>query len=177
MLASIVIKYRLQDIKRQRTHIAVSLVKEKATVQEEEKKKKKKKAESWDILLVISLFVTKPVAENCICAVCLEVMCDPMSLRECGHTFCKECIDTSLTIKVSCPTCRVPVTTGTNPNFFARDTIDALQVRCPEHYHCHKKSDDNGIISTGNRKKKRIRVGGDSINQDDEQEEQEKLQS
>ena len=30
--------------------------------------------------------------------------------------------------------CRVPIT-GTHPNFFARDTIDMLQVKCPHHQH------------------------------------------
>ena len=40
------------------------------------------------------------------CAVCLELLCQPVSLH-CGHTFCRVCLVESLRrVKKTCPTCR-----------------------------------------------------------------------
>ena len=46
-----------------------------------------------------------------------------------GHTFCSNCIKTSLESSNTCPSCRIEVS-GYTPNYFARDTVDELQVVC-----------------------------------------------
>ena len=84
------------------------------------------------------VFVSTPIPDCCLCIICHEVMEAPISLQQCGHTFCQTCIDmyqsSSSSPSQRCPMCRVPIT-GTHPNFFARDTIDMLQVKCPHHQH------------------------------------------
>lgn len=71
-----------------------------------------------------------PPPDNSNCAICHDVLQDAVSMKECGHTFCDECAIACLETK-SCPTCRVAVS-GTIPNFYARESIDSMQVRCPE---------------------------------------------
>lgn len=46
------------------------------------------------------------------CAICLEAFETPV-LTNCGHIFCKECLDTALKHTHSCPNCRSSVTTQT----------------------------------------------------------------
>lgn len=53
-------------------------------------------------------------------------------MKNCGHTFCDECIKSCLTNNnPSCPTCRV-VMMSSNPNYEVRDITDVMQVRCPD---------------------------------------------
>ena len=39
------------------------------------------------------------------CSVCLEYPLKPVE-AECGHVFCRNCIDATFEIHTSCPTCR-----------------------------------------------------------------------
>jgi len=72
-----------------------------------------------------------PPPDSSTCAICHDVLQDAVSMKECGHTFCDGCAKTCLqTNTKSCPNCRVKVT-GCIPNFFARESIGAMQVKCP----------------------------------------------
>lgn len=64
-----------------------------------------------------------------ICAICQDILQDACSVKECGHTFCLNCIKTSLESSNTCPNCRIEVS-GYTPNYFARDTVGELQVLC-----------------------------------------------
>ena len=72
-----------------------------------------------------SIFSPTP-SENWLCAICADVLQDAC-ITECGHTFCSNCIKTSLESSNTCPNCRIEVSSYT-PNYFARDTVDELQV-------------------------------------------------
>lgn len=74
------------------------------------------------------IFTSDP-AVSCICVICHDVLEKASSLKECGHTFCDACIASSLEASASCPNCRASVT-GANPSYFARDTIDGMEVKC-----------------------------------------------
>ena len=76
------------------------------------------------------MFSPEPAA-SCICVICHDILKDASSLKECGHTFCEECINQSLTKNPSCPSCRAAVT-GVNPAYIVRQIVDEMQVRCPE---------------------------------------------
>eukprot|EP00956_Cyclotella_meneghiniana_P029845 scaffold73555_cov37-Cyclotella_meneghiniana.AAC.5 len=76
------------------------------------------------------IFVSSP-PDSSTCAICHDVLEDAVSMKECGHTFCDGCAKTCLqTNTKECPSCRVEVT-GCIPNFFARESIGAMQVKCP----------------------------------------------
>ena len=69
-----------------------------------------------------------PPPEWFICAICIGVFQDAVSMEGCGHTFCKECANDCLQMG-SCPNCRGNVTKW-NPNFPLRDFIETLNVHC-----------------------------------------------
>jgi len=96
-----------------------------------------------------SIFSPTP-SENWLCAICTDVLQDACSMKECGHTFCYNCIKTSLESSNACPHCRIEVS-GYTPNYFARDTVDELQVICQNKDGAP--SDDNNDGS--NKKRKR----------------------
>ena len=100
-----------------------------------------------------NLFSPEP-ASNYICVVCHDVLEDACSVKECGHTFCHDCIKTFLeTYNVaSCPNCRVNVS-GYVPNYFARDSVDELQVQCFEG--ACSDDQDNNSSDNGTKKRKR----------------------
>ena len=81
----------------------------------------------------IDIFALEP-SPSCICIICHEVLELASSLKECGHTFCNNCIETSFQDSNLCPTCRVESSCSI-PNFFARDTVDELQVMCNPEAH------------------------------------------
>lgn len=39
------------------------------------------------------------------CAICLDYLSEPMTLKECGHSYCKPCLVTHLTVSKKCPLC------------------------------------------------------------------------
>ena len=58
------------------------------------------------------------IAVDDTCAICMDSMLDPVKLKKCGHTFCKECIDQQFkNYKPACPNCGVlyGVITGNMP--------------------------------------------------------------
>ncbi len=76
-----------------------------------------------------SLSFVRPVDETFRCDICHNVMVDPTS-TVCGHTFCKACIEASLSNASTCPTCEgqarpiVPINA-------LKQLIGSLEVRCP----------------------------------------------
>ena len=46
------------------------------------------------------------INKGLICAICLNLMWDPVEIEGCHHTFCKCCIITHLKYKDNCPSCR-----------------------------------------------------------------------
>ncbi|KAL3797330.1 hypothetical protein ACHAWO_005489 [Cyclotella atomus] len=76
----------------------------------------------------IDIFLTPPPDKN-ICAICRDILEDAVSMKECGHLFCDECANVLWILSDSCPNCRVPIT-GTTPCFYAREAIEAMQVKC-----------------------------------------------
>lgn len=70
-------------------------------------------------------------SNNCICAICHDVLEDASSLKECGHTFCDACIRDLESHSSPCPNCRA-VVRGANANYILRDVIESMQVRCPD---------------------------------------------
>jgi ubiquitin-protein ligase len=66
-----------------------------------------------------------------LCPICHQMYTNPTSVRKCGHSFCKDCLERCINIKDECPTCRQP-TGGTVPNFLAQALFDEVSVRCPE---------------------------------------------
>ena len=77
------------------------------------------------------IFSSEPA--GCICAICHDVLKDAVSLKNCGHTFCDECVKSCRTSSnnPSCPNCRAEMTSS-NPNYVVRDIIDAMEVKCPD---------------------------------------------
>ena len=56
-----------------------------------------------------AIFLTPP-DPNYKCAICLDIMDDPVSLLQCGHTFCRSCLASSLSQSgKSCPECRAAI--------------------------------------------------------------------
>lgn len=39
------------------------------------------------------------------CAICLDFMSEPMTLKECSHSYCKTCLVTHLAVSKKCPLC------------------------------------------------------------------------
>jgi hypothetical protein len=93
----------------------------------------------------VEIFLTPP-ADSSTCPICRDVLEDAVSMKECGHTFCDECAEACLRSK-SCPACRV-VVTGTNPNFYARESIGSMQVKCLNG-HCIGENEDQNCTWTG----------------------------
>ena len=86
------------------------------------------------------IFSIEP-SDGFICAICHDVLKDASTFKECGHTFCGDCINTlCIGDTPQCPNCRVAVT-GSIPNYSMRDVIDAMKVKCP-HWNCDV--DDGG---------------------------------
>ncbi|XP_028393154.1 TNF receptor-associated factor 2-like isoform X3 [Dendronephthya gigantea] len=65
------------------------------------------------------------------CAICLEVLKDPVQIRDCGHQFCELCIEDILKVDPRCPTCRIDIS---GAKIFedqaARRMINQLDVNC-----------------------------------------------
>jgi hypothetical protein len=60
----------------------------------------------------VEIFAT-PSPDSSTCAICHEILEDAVSMKEC----------------YSCPNCHTAVT-GTNPNYYARESIGALEIKC-----------------------------------------------
>mgnify|MGYP002803407674 CR=1 FL=1 len=65
------------------------------------------------------------------CAICLEVLSDPVQVRDCGHQFCALCIDDILKSDPRCPTCRIHISKAMIfEDHAARRMIKQLEVNC-----------------------------------------------
>ncbi len=106
------------------------------------------------------IFLKKP-DDSIICAICLEVLRDPASFKECGHTFCEDCIKGCLSNNRTCPTCRVSVHTGSNPTYILRDLVGKLEVRCPNSL-LGSDSDNNSDNGSNNPPSKRLKTTGET---------------
>ncbi|KAL3789544.1 hypothetical protein HJC23_001352 [Cyclotella cryptica] len=91
-----------------------------------------------------SVFVTPP-DPNLKCAICLDIFSDPVSLVHCGHTFCHECLTSSMQASPTtpcCPECRAPINKKNKAHRVRviESTIGNAIVRCRNAYlddECH----------------------------------------
>ena len=88
---------------------------------------------------------SSPPPDRDICAICHDVLKNAVSMKECGHTFCETCADACIQTR-TCPNCRVAVT-GTNPNFHARESIESMDVICPNG------NSDQGTVQANSRRR------------------------
>ena len=84
------------------------------------------------------LFQDQNSLSSCICCICHEVFNSPRTL-ECGHTFCKSCLDdyikTSPVLK-SCPECRAFIINYSPNRTVVLDRIvQDSKIRCPSILH------------------------------------------
>ena len=84
-------------------------------------------------------YVSKP-SEEFLCPLCLEAVAEqPVTLRACGHIFCRGCLLPALAADRRCPTCRAAaggapaadVATLVAPQRTVASLIEELPVRCP----------------------------------------------
>ena len=79
-----------------------------------------------------------PIDENLKCGVCLDVLKEPKSVCQEGHTFCADCIK-SVTrsdsdFRFRCPICRgKPLEPPFATNRIVQNMVGALALRCPHH--------------------------------------------
>lgn len=59
------------------------------------------------------------------CVICTGVFVDPVSI-DCGHTFCRRCIETWFETKRECAMCRVIPFSRPSPNLIAKQMVDHL---------------------------------------------------
>ena len=79
-----------------------------------------------------SRFIDK-IDESLICSICSGVFRSPHAL-DCGHTFCKFCIDGVLKKKKECPLCKKSVQEGSIfPNLILKSVLEDLFIRCHNH--------------------------------------------
>ena len=88
-----------------------------------------------------ALFLSKP-DPNLRCAICLDIFQNPVSLLSCSHTFCSECLSSSIASASKapcCPECRAPIdeddpAKGLHQVRVIESTINNLHVRCKNAY-------------------------------------------
>ena len=71
--------------------------------------------------------------EHLMCSVCMDLVENGVTLRECAHNFCQECIDgVKRTRNLLCPDCRTPF--GENdicpPTRLMRNILSGIRLRC-----------------------------------------------
>lgn len=93
------------------------------------------------------------------CSICHHPFLKPVSTEICGHTFCKECIETWLLEQQTCPTCRrrvlmtnfQPITTRVVLNLLNRILVRCISCRETNiqrgNYEDHKDKCNQRIIS------------------------------
>jgi len=60
-----------------------------------------------------------PIPDELKCPICFELLADPVITRECGHTFCRDCLAKCIAAARSsskCPTCRADYDRQVQPN-------------------------------------------------------------
>jgi len=77
------------------------------------------------------IFLKKP-SEHFFCGVCSDLFLDPVTMKHCGHHFCRSCALKSLECSKSCPLCRSQHTSkDLVAAHFIRTSIEDLRVMCP----------------------------------------------
>jgi len=77
----------------------------------------------------------------CSCSICLDILVNPVDLKDCQHTFCKECIDEyikkstkdSRDFNVSCPKCRKKIKKRSDvvqAHLFLRSLLSEIMLEC-----------------------------------------------
>ena len=64
------------------------------------------------------------------CAVCLELLDDPVTIKGCQHTFCRACIPSGIS---SCPECRTEFMNDQDlepPSLFMKKTLAEIRLVC-----------------------------------------------
>ena len=85
--------------------------------------------------LSTELFVDEGVAEEFECAICTNAFKDPVQSKNCGHTFCRSCVEDimkSPTAKKRCPNCPDKELTleSVVPNLTVKNLMGKAQVYC-----------------------------------------------
>lgn len=71
------------------------------------------------------------VPDDLQCGICFSAAVDPVVTEECGHLFCRECIQTALERKKECPIDRLPLTMNdVRKDIRALRKIQSLTVQC-----------------------------------------------
>ena len=67
------------------------------------------------------------------CPICHDVLRDPVSITNCGHDFCKHCIQDWLKIRPSCPICRASTNNHEDiqPCYLLRLILDQAKQLAP----------------------------------------------
>lgn len=105
---------------------------------------------------------TSPPSDSCICPICHDVLKDAVSFKNCGHTFCDDCVRRLghnahiMCMTEICPTCRIEIgPIDYVPNYIVRDMIESLKVGCLRENNrtnkCVKTNDGEFLPNTRNR--------------------------
>lgn len=72
------------------------------------------------------------VNESLFCGICLDVLRDPVMIKECEHIYCRECITTSLNNRQGCPQDRTSFGQDSliKPHRFFFSIYDNLKIKC-----------------------------------------------
>ncbi|KAN0021694.1 hypothetical protein ACTFIU_003838 [Dictyostelium citrinum] len=63
------------------------------------------------------------------CAICLEILNDPVVESQCGQMFCRECINNAISVKPICPLCNQKASIGIVAKYVSNKLNEAL-VTC-----------------------------------------------
>ena len=82
------------------------------------------------------------------CPVCYNMFNNPCMFR-CGHSFCRDCIDTMLESKRECAICRqeIPENSGFSPNIILRKLVDEYETTLQRDSITERTSDVLNILS------------------------------
>lgn len=70
------------------------------------------------------------ISQHLVCPICQDVFTDPIRI-DCGHTFCKACIDFAAKSNNLCPICRAKLKKARSRDLIAYNIIGDLLVYCP----------------------------------------------
>jgi Zinc finger, C3HC4 type (RING finger) len=68
-----------------------------------------------------------PISDSLKCNICFEMFNNPVTLKNCGHTFCEICINQW---KNNCPTCRSSIHNGYIPAYNIKSMINNTIILC-----------------------------------------------
>ena len=77
-----------------------------------------------------ALFVNQTAIAHFTCAICYNVMKDPVQGCTHGHTFCRECLQRAMERSNACPTCKERITRGLVLNLIVKNLISESLVYC-----------------------------------------------